>query len=126
MIPVVAEDPMAPSALPTPDSWAWFTETGATRAPVAQRGHAALRRDVHASTSPGPTSSGVSPTPLLMVVAPSDHLTVADLALAAYERALEPKRLVTLPGGHFDAYVDDFEAASGAAVDWFTEHLLGA
>jgi len=26
-------------------------------------------------------------------------LTVADLALGAYERALEPKRLVTLPGG---------------------------
>src|SRR5205823_348410 len=33
MIPVVAEDPMAPSALPTPDSWQWFTETGNTRAP---------------------------------------------------------------------------------------------
>ena len=28
MIPVVAEDPAAPSALPTPDSWRWFTETG--------------------------------------------------------------------------------------------------
>jgi len=24
MIPVVAEDPAAPSALPTPDSWKWF------------------------------------------------------------------------------------------------------
>jgi uncharacterized protein len=33
MVPVVAEDPLAPSALPTPDSWLWFTETGATRAP---------------------------------------------------------------------------------------------
>ena len=33
MIPVVAEDPNAPSALPTPDSWSWFTETGRTRAP---------------------------------------------------------------------------------------------
>ncbi|MDT7609189.1 MAG: uncharacterized protein QOG96_3692 [Pseudonocardiales bacterium] len=28
MVPVVAEDPLAPSALPTPDSWQWFTETG--------------------------------------------------------------------------------------------------
>jgi hypothetical protein len=33
MIPVVAEDPLAPSALSTPDSWLWFTETGRTRAP---------------------------------------------------------------------------------------------
>ena len=33
MVPVVAEDPLAPSALPTPDSWQWFTETGKTRAP---------------------------------------------------------------------------------------------
>jgi uncharacterized protein len=28
MIPVVSEDPAGPAALPTPDSWTWFTETG--------------------------------------------------------------------------------------------------
>ena len=44
-----------------------------------------------------------------MVVALSDVLTVPDLALASYERALAPKRLVTLAGGHFDPYVDEFE-----------------
>jgi fermentation-respiration switch protein FrsA (DUF1100 family) len=65
----------------------------------------------------------ISPTPLLMVVAALDHLTPADLALAAYQRAREPKQLVLLPGGHFDAYTKDFEAASGAARDWFAEHL---
>jgi len=42
----------------------------------------------------------------------------------AYERALEPKRLVMLPGGHFDAYVRDFAASSAAACQWFREHLL--
>src|SRR5215470_5474528 len=36
MVPVVAEDPLAPSALPTPDSWQWFTETGRNRAPAWQ------------------------------------------------------------------------------------------
>jgi uncharacterized protein len=35
-----------------------------------------------------------------------DHLAVSDLAIAAYERAFEPKRLVLLPGGHFEAYVE--------------------
>jgi uncharacterized protein len=60
-----------------------------------------------------------------MVVAAGDHLTVVDEAIAAYERALEPKKLVILKGGHFDAYVKDFDAASGAARDWFVEHLTG-
>ena len=52
-----------------------------------------------------------------------DHLTVADHALAAYEQALMPKRLVTLKGGHFDAYEADFDRAPCAEVDWFREHL---
>ena len=28
-----------------------------------------------------------------------------------------------MPGGHFDAYVKGFEAASGPARDWFVQHL---
>ena len=32
-----------------------------------------------------------------------------------------------MPGGHFDAYVGrGFEISSGAARDWFVEHLLSA
>ncbi len=58
-----------------------------------------------------------------MVVAANDVLTPTDLALEAYNRALEPKRLVLLPGGHFDAYTTDFDLAAGAARDWFVEHL---
>ena len=65
----------------------------------------------------------ISPTPLLMVVGLADHLTPADLGLAAYERALQPKRLVSLRGGHFDAYGNDFTVASSAAADWFSTHL---
>ncbi|MGF6652232.1 fermentation-respiration switch protein FrsA (DUF1100 family) [Paraburkholderia youngii] len=60
--------------------------------------------------------SCVSPTPLLMVVAPSDAITVTDLALKAYVQALHPKRLVTIPGGHFDPYLGQFPVASPAAV----------
>jgi hypothetical protein len=33
MVPVVDEDPFAPSALPTPDSYKWVTETHESRAP---------------------------------------------------------------------------------------------
>ena len=31
MVPVVDKDPQAASALPTPDSWEWFSQTGETR-----------------------------------------------------------------------------------------------
>jgi fermentation-respiration switch protein FrsA (DUF1100 family) len=72
---------------------------------------------------PGVWVSRVSPTPLLMVVALNDTITVTDLALKAYEQALQPKRLVTIPGGHFDPYLGQFPAASSAAVAWFEEHL---
>jgi fermentation-respiration switch protein FrsA (DUF1100 family) len=125
MLPVVSEDPAGPAALPTPDSWQWFTESGNTRAP-AWRNEVTLRSvELFMGYEPGAYIELISPTPLLMVVALGDHLTVADEALAAYERARQPKKLVMLKGGHFDAYVADFDAASGAARDWFAEHLGG-
>jgi fermentation-respiration switch protein FrsA (DUF1100 family) len=124
MMPVVAEDAMAPSALPTADSWQWFTETGRSRA-SAWRNEVTLRTvEMLGEYEPRDYVSRISPTPLLMVIADNDHLAVADEAFRAYNEALEPKRIVVLKGGHFDAYVHDFERASGAARDWFAEHLL--
>ena len=123
MVPVVAEDPLAPSALPTPDSWTWFTETGKTRAP-SWKNEVTLRTvEMLGEYEPAAYIARISPTPLLMVVAREDHLTPAHLAIDAYERAREPKRLVILPSGHFDAYVDGFDEASVPARDWFVEHL---
>ena len=124
-LPVVSEDPAGPAALPSPDSWRRFTETGRSRAP-AWRNVVTLRSvELFMGYEPGAYIELISPKPLLLVVALGDHLTVADEALAAYERARQPKKLVTLKGGHFDAYVADFDAASGAARDWFVEHLAG-
>jgi hypothetical protein len=124
MIPVVSENPMGPAVLPTTDSWQWFTETAHSRAP-AWRNEVTLRSvEMFLEYEPGAHIAHISPTPLMMVVALGDHLTVADEALAAYERALEPKPLVMLRGGHFDAYVLDFAASSKAACQWFREHLL--
>ncbi|MGI9334151.1 MAG: alpha/beta hydrolase [Gammaproteobacteria bacterium] len=123
MIAVVSDDPNVPSALPTADSYQWFTETAEQRAP-AWHNEVTLRSvEMFTEYEPGVYARYVSPTPLLMVVAAGDHLTVADEALAAYEGALEPKKLVLLKGGHFDAYVNDFDASAGAARDWFLQHL---
>lgn len=123
MVPVVAEDPLAPSALPTPDSWKWFTETHKLRAP-SWKNEVTLRSiEMFMEYEPGTYLPYVSPTPLQMIVALGDVLTPSDDALAGYERALHPKKLVCLNGGHFDAYVVDFEKASAAASGWFKEHL---
>jgi hypothetical protein len=72
---------------------------------------------------PGLWVDKVSPTPLMMIVARHDHIAATDLALSAYQRALEPKRLVLIEGGHFDPYLGEFEASSSASIDWFASHL---
>ncbi len=123
MVPVVDEDPLAASALPTADSWQWFTETGKARAP-SWRNEVTLR-SVEMFTEYEPVSylPYISPTPLLLLVAVGDHLVPSELAIAAYDKAHEPKKLVILPGGHFDAYVKGFEPSSTAARDWLAQHL---
>src|SRR5487761_1073859 len=122
MIPVVDEDPLAPSALPTPDSWRWFTETGKARAPSWK--NTVTLRSVEMFTEYEPVSymPYISPTPLLVLPAEGDHLVVSELAIAAFDKAHEPKKLQILPGMHFDAYVKGFDAASVPARDWFLEH----
>ena len=72
---------------------------------------------------PGVWLPRVSPTPILMIVAMNDTIAATDLALEAYEHALEPKQLVTIPGGHFEPYLSQFPASSGAAVSFFQRHL---
>ncbi len=58
-----------------------------------------------------------------MVVATQDTLSPTDLALDAYNRALEPKKLVLVPGGHFEPYTGQgFAISSGAARDWLVRH----
>jgi uncharacterized protein len=123
MVPVVDKDPLAPSALPTPDSWEWFSSTGDTRAPT-WRNEVTLRSvEMFTEYEPGTYLPYISPTPLLLLVAAGDHLVPSELAIAAFDKAHQPKELVILPGGHFDAYTKGFEASSGHARDWLTRHL---
>ncbi len=72
---------------------------------------------------PGTWVDRVSPTPLLMVVGLEDTITLTDLQLRAFETALEPKRLVMIPGDHFAPYITEFETASTAALAWFDTYL---
>ncbi|MER6573095.1 hypothetical protein ABT288_44895 [Streptomyces sp. NPDC001093] len=57
-----------------------------------------------------------------MIVGEQDTVTLTDTGLAAYDRALEPKQLVMLPGGHFAPYTTQFARASAAATAVFRSH----
>ncbi|WP_396919266.1 alpha/beta hydrolase [Mycolicibacterium sp.] len=118
---VVSSDPAVPAAYRAPDAIAFYTQP--TPENVWHNSMTVRSSRAARMYEPGIWIDRVSPTPLLMIVALHDTITVTDLALAAYERALEPKKLVTISGGHFDPYVKQFDVAGGAARDWFTHHL---
>jgi fermentation-respiration switch protein FrsA (DUF1100 family) len=118
---VVSADPGVPAAYRSPDAVAFYHQP----VPEGVWDNIVTVRSARAARmyEPGTWLSRVSPTPLLMVVGLDDAITLTDVALGAYERALQPKRLITIAGGHFDAYLKGFDDSSGAACGWFTEHL---
>jgi hypothetical protein len=125
MIPVCyTDDPSEPSALPTADTHDFFLGPIQERA-TTWRNEVTLRSvEMFTEYEPGDYLPRITPTPLMMVVAAQDHLTVADISTAAFGRAHEPKELLVLPTGHFDAYVGDaFRVSSAAQRDFFVRHL---
>ncbi|KAG0164640.1 hypothetical protein DFQ28_009986 [Apophysomyces sp. BC1034] len=72
---------------------------------------------------PGPWVPRIGPTPLLMLVATKDTLTLTDVELKAYNQAHHPKKLVLFDGGHFDPYVKWFDKTSSQAIQWFQQYL---
>ncbi len=118
---IVSDDPSIPASYRARDAIDFYLQPvppGAWENNVTVRSTRAARM-----YEPGQWIARVSPTPLLMVAAMRDTITLTDLELAAYERALQPKRLVTIEGGHFDPYLSQFHVSSGAAVEWFKQHL---
>lgn len=123
-IPVVCKEPTEICALPTRDAYEWFIETARTRAPNWKNEVTLRSVEMLSEYEPITYVERISPTPVLMIVAAYDYLTPTDLALKAYQQMLDPKKLVILNGGHFDAYVKQFEASSTAAREWFVENLI--
>jgi dienelactone hydrolase len=118
---VVSDDPAVPAFYTDPDAVAYYS------LPVegAKLDNIATLRSMRRARMyiPGQWIDRIGPTPLMVLVAEHDHVTGVDLVLAAYERALEPKRLVLLEGGHFDPYHAQFGRASSSALEWFQQNL---
>lgn len=66
----------------------------------------------------------MSPTALLMLPAEKDSLLPFAALIAAYERASEPKKVVSMPIGHYEVYDDPWRAeAIDQTVAWYKKHL---
>jgi hypothetical protein len=124
MLPVVGEHEGDPCALPTADSREFFRHIVAERDTGWENAVTLRSVELFTEYEPGRRIGAISPTPLLMVLARDDHLTPFDLAAAAFAKAREPKQLLVVPGGHFDAYVgDNFRRSIEVQRDWFARHL---
>ena len=123
MIPVVSLE--RPSAQPHPDAYKWFMKA-AKLAPTWKNEITLESMEHYLEYNPASFIEFIAPTPLLMIAAMEDGITPPDLIIEAYEEwANEPKKLLQLPGGHFDVYDGfTFEQASESALQWFCQHLV--
>lgn len=76
---------------------------------------------------PVDVAAQIAPRALLVIAAERDVLVRPTQAIALYEQADEPKRLVVLPQvNHFTVYQEGTrEGVMALAADWYAEHLGG-
>ena len=123
MMPVTAPEGQ-PCALPTADTYEFFTRFEKEHETNWKNEVTLHSIEMFTEYEPATYIARIAPTPLMVVVAAGDHLTPFDMTARAYEQALEPKKLVVLPGGHFEAYTGaPFKVSSAAQRDWFKQHL---
>lgn len=123
-VPVVAPAGQ-PCALPHAEGYEWFIKAGETVAPSWRNEVTVESLEKFLEYSPIAFIHRISPTPLLMVVAEKDTITPTDLAVQAYLKAGEPKKIVIPACKHFDAYLPPWiDVSAGAAIDWFKAHLI--
>ncbi|HWD12262.1 alpha/beta hydrolase [Pseudochrobactrum sp. sp1633] len=120
----VDADPNARVAYPGIDSYSYMTGEAA-RCPEWVNEITLRSLELARTYEPGVYIKRIAPTPLLMIAATEDALTPSDMQQEAFQQALEPKKLMLVPGGHYVVYREYFDKTSSAATAWFAEHLLG-
>ncbi|MEV6279638.1 alpha/beta hydrolase [Nocardia sp. NPDC051832] len=121
-IPAASNVPTDFVAMPGIEVYDWLMANG-PQVPTWRNEVTVSSVDKFQAYTPEAFVQRVAPTPLLMIIAERDTLTPTDIALRSYADALEPKRLVLIPGPHFAVYEEQFERASGAARDFLLDTL---
>lgn len=67
----------------------------------------------------------IAPKPILFITTDDDRVVPAEESIALYEKAGEPKKLVTLKGvGHYEVYAEPaLSQVMDATVAWFEQYL---
>ncbi len=118
-ISVVTENPEKPAIMKIPSAYSFFTSVKSWENKVTLRSV-----ENSGEFEPIHYIKYISPTPILFIVAKKDTINTTDLALKAFSKAREPKRLVMIEGDHFVPYVEQFEPCVDAATRWYQKHLL--
>jgi len=111
-----------PCALPTIDSLEWFTRDSG---PTWQNMVTIESMEKNMEYDTALVLGRVSPTPLLVLLAEKDSLIPYTVAKAFFEKAPEPKKIISFHCGHFDVYATEpwFTQASNVELEWFKKYL---
>jgi len=114
-----------PAVMPQPEAYEWVTEA-AKIAPRWENRVTVESLEVGMYYDPADFISVIAPTPLLMVIASDDIITPTAVQKQVFERAGEPKKLVVVPGRHFDPYEGPKHLQYVTPErEWFERYLMG-
>ncbi|WP_341529874.1 alpha/beta fold hydrolase [Nostoc sp. UHCC 0302] len=113
-----------PSFLATPDAFNWV-ESNKSASEGRWENRISFESIEHCLYyEPIPHIEAIFPTPLCLITGEKDFLSPADLTASVHARAMEPKSLTILKGGHFDGFQGEgFEIASSTQLYWFEKYL---
>ena len=125
LAPICAADPSEPHLFPGRRTYDYYHSHKAANPDMAWENKVTIQSVQYLlEFDVTPWLERVAPTPMLMIVAADDISTPTDIALRAYNRALDPKKLLIVPGDHYGSYLEAFDQTSATARDWFAEHLF--
>ena len=114
-----------PSLMRGPEPYEYYTRAASTIAPNWRNQVTIESIEKLVEYDPTYPIWQISPTPLLMVVAEHDQSLPANLSMAAFERAREPKEMKVFPCGHTDTYDKEpwVSQSADAAIELFKQYL---
>ena len=125
-LPVVPTEPHGTMAILPHEPARQFFEAMRDRAPTWKNEATLRSAEYFIEYDPSPSIGQIAPTPLLLVVTDHDTIVPTDIALRIFnQQALEPKKVVIVPGEHFDIYTGrGFALSSQAELAWFRQWLM--
>jgi len=99
-----------------PESLGWFERSNSSN--TWENRVSTVSHDMVMEYEPVAYIDRIAPTPLLMIITDSDRRSLTELQIEAFERAQEPKKLISLPGGHYDVYESLRDTVAAASIDW--------